>query len=102
MDPTQARLPEGLPVPPLLSYERMARWYGGCVRHGIAAWLLLPGMLLDIDGPPLRGRRHEFVLGRRDCALRDDREDPGAGGSSWPPNRTGVALVIAGVALMAR
>ena len=82
MDSTQARVLEGLSVASLLSYERMARRYGRCLRHGIAAWFLLPRMLLDADGPTLRDRRHEFVLGRRDCALRNGREDPGAGGTA--------------------
>ena len=75
VDTDEARVPEGLPVTALLSYERVARRRGGRFRHGIAAWRVLRGMLLVSDGPAICGRRYESFVGRGNCALRPGRED---------------------------
>jgi len=80
--------------------ERMARRCGRCLRHGITAWFILPGMLLDADGPTLRGGRHEFVLVAM-IALFVMAEKMLARGELLG-HLAGVAMVTAGIALVVR
>jgi hypothetical protein len=99
-DSPQARVLKELPVGPLVSDERMARRFGGCVHHGTAPQLLLSWMLLDIDGPALYRRRHEFALGGCDCSFRVAEKILNWG--ELAGRVTGGAMVAAGVAHMAR
>src|SRR5580704_15009692 len=55
VDSAQARLPDGLPVTAFISYGGVARRYWRSLRDGIAAWIVLRGMLLGSDGAAIRG-----------------------------------------------
>src|SRR5579864_8544701 len=70
IQPDQTRLPDALPLAAEFSDARVAARPARRFRYGIAAWRLLPRVLLVPDGAPVCRRRHEPILDSRACRVR--------------------------------
>src|SRR5262249_16111742 len=66
---------------------------GGSARHGHGARPLLPGMLCPPDGPAVRRRRDESVVGRRTCRRSAGRKARAVRGVDGAHSRLGAGDV---------
>jgi hypothetical protein len=87
MDPIEASLPAALPLAIDVPARSMASRRVGSRHERYAAWSLLPRLLLDADGPAVRWRIDEPIVGWRTCPTRADREDPPLGRPHEPRDR---------------